>query len=182
MKLWQDTRVDNCRLTFQFSTGDGVHVEWNKLEKTVSIDGDWRDLKKSTELLQHLNGTHTERFHAVKNIVMPIYQVYRKLCATHPIFVISFPWTCKNEITKRLFNSDGSICLSSSSSLLSTLPIAGSSGAVRWTLHPSSGCIHVSFLKLPSKRCSFSFNRRRFFSSRFRWLNSYWKLYRKAQL
>lgn len=96
----------------------------------------------------------------------------------YPTLVISFPCTCKKEIIKRLLSSDGSILSNSSSSLLSAFfpNIEQSNGAVLWTRHPPSGWNHVSFLRFPSKRCSFSFNRNRFFSSRFRCENSYWVL------
>lgn len=162
-------------LTFKFGAGDRIHVERNQLQQSMRVDCNWWDLKERAELFEHLDGAHLERFHSKLNSkLLPL--VSRQFwLISYPIRVINFPCTCKNDITKRLFNSDGSIWCNSSSSLLSPfLPATdGSSGAVRWTLQPSSGWIHVSLRKFPSKRCSFSLRRRRFFSSRFFWLNSY---------
>lgn len=93
-----------------------------------------------------------------------------------PVFVISFPSTCRKLTMNRLFSSIESSwrSSSSSSSLVSPVrPAIGSNGAVRCTRKPPSGWIHVSRRRCPSKRCSFSLSRARFFSSRFRWLLSY---------
>lgn len=99
-----------------------------------------------------------------------------KTAFTYPILVINFPWMCKKLVIKRLFTSKASNWLSSSSSVDSVeWPIIGSRGANRRMRLPPSGWIQFSRRRWPpSKRCSFSFNLNRFFSSRRFWLFSYY--------
>lgn len=51
-------------LTFQFGAGDRVHVERYQLKQSVRIDGDWRDVKQSPKLFEHLDGASLKRFHS----------------------------------------------------------------------------------------------------------------------
>lgn len=140
------------------------------------IYGNWWNMKESSKLFEHLCGASVKRLHAVDIKLLSFFKDPIKI-QFYPILVMSFPWTCKNEIIKRLLSSDASILSSSPSSLLSALfpSMVQSNGPVLWTRLPPSGWIHVSFLRFPSNLCSFSFNRNRFFSSRLRCENSYWR-------
>ena len=139
-------------------------------------------MKKCTKFLKHLCSACVKWVHSREQEINT-FILMKLVCTTYPTLVISFPCTCKKEIIKRLLSSDGSIFSNSSSSLLSSFVsnTEQSNGAVLWTRLPPSGWIHVSFLRFPSNRCSLSFNRKRFFSSRFRCVNSYWDEYEERE-
>lgn len=52
-------------LTFQFSAGNRVHVKGYQLKQSMRVNGDWRDVKQSAKLFQHLHSASLEWFHSV---------------------------------------------------------------------------------------------------------------------